>query len=544
MFAIREQTGLHYPVTVAHHEFLLTKIITTLGPASSGIDSIEGMIDLGANVCRINFSHGDFDSFRALLRNVRAAADRKGRPIGVIGDLSGPKFRVGDVGGEGLVLETGDEVILTAGTSDLTACESDRGVRSKVPVRDRMIIEELSNGQRILLDDGSIVLSCIRAAGDREAMEVPCRVEVGGRLLSGKGINLPETDLSLPSLTEWDLRCVEFAVEEGFDFLALSFVRKGEDIRVLKDRLRALGARPSAPKSSGGGSGPQFSAYGGGSKSFIPVIAKIEKPQALDNLESIVDESDVVMVARGDLGVEMDLAKVPAIQRHIVDVCHNFGKPVVVATQMLQSMIESPNPTRAEVSDVANAIFEGAHAVMLSGESAVGRFPLEAVKIMRRIARQTNDYLRSESDMFALPKKIRHSRYRTAALSQGVSVIVRDLEAKLIVMWSQLGGGASYLSQIRSLVPIVAFSSDTEALRRMSILYGIVPVFMDQPRSTPDFLRRLDSMVLERKWVAPGTPIVLVLGEPIGCAGLTNQIQIHYAGESLGEIDPAGSDGE
>ena len=289
------------------------------------------------------------------------------------------------------------------------------------------------------------------------------------------------------------------------------------------------------PKRSTGGSGPRFSSYGGGSKSFIPVMAKIEKTEALDDLESIVEESDIIMIARGDLGVEMDLAKVPVIQRKIIKTCHDHGKPVVVATQMLQSMIEAPSPTRAEVSDVANAILEGAHAVMLSGESAVGSYPVESVKMMRRIARETNIYRRTEAIDSAPPSNPRASRYRTAALAHGVSVVVRDLDAKLIVMWSQLGGGASYVSQIRSSVPVIALSSNPEALRRMSILYGLFPYFMEQPESTATFIIQLDKLLIDQKWAVIGDPIVLVLGEPIGEEGLTNKIQIHYVGDALAQ---------
>ena len=392
-------------------------------------------------------------------------------------------------------------------------------------------------GQHVLLDDGKLVLECSAVSGDRDHPKAQCKVITGGRLISDKGINLPDTKLSLPSLTDWDLRCIDFAVEHSFDFLALSFVRSGKDVQLLKDRLRELGARPSMPKRSTGGRGPRFSSYGGGSKSFILVMAKIEKPEALDDLESIVDESDIIMIARGDLGVEMDLARVPVIQRKIIKTCHDHGKPVVVATQMLQSMIEAPTPTRAEVSDVANAILDGAHAVMLSGESAIGSYPVESVKMMRRIARETNIYRRTEAIDILPPRKPRASRYRTAALAHAVSVVVRDLDAKLIVMWSQLGGGASYVSQIRSSVPVITLSSNPEALRRMSILYGLFPLFMEQPDSTASFIIQLDKLILDQKWAETGDPIVLVLGEPIGQAGLTNKIQIHYVGDALADED-------
>jgi pyruvate kinase len=520
-------------MSTSNHEFILTKIIATLGPATSEVSDMVEMIENGANVFRVNFSHGELDSFKILLDNIREASKRTGHNIGVLADLSGPKFRIGKVAEGGVELVPGKDVILS---SEDAAQQGDAKTLT-VSVNNPIFIPELKVGQHILLNDGEFVLECSAILNVKDNPEAQCKVISGGLLTSDKGINLPDTKLSLPSLTAWDLRCIDFAVEHGFDFLALSFVRSGKDVQLLKARLRELGARPSMPKRSAGGSGPRFSSYGGGSKSFIPVMAKIEKPEALDDLESIVDESDIIMIARGDLGVEMDLAKVPVIQRKIIKTCHDQGKPVVVATQMLQSMIEAPTPTRAEVSDVANAILDGAHAVMLSGESAVGSFPVESVKMMRRIARETNMYRRSEEIDIVPPRNPRASRYRTAALAHGVSVVVRALDAKLIVMWSQLGGGASYVSQMRSSVPVIALSSNPEALRRMSILYGLFPFFMDQPESTAAFILQLDKLLIDQKWAQKGDPIVLVLGEPIGQEGLTNKIQIHYVGDALARED-------
>ena len=510
-------------------EFILTKIIETLGPATSGVSAMIKMIESGTNVFRINFSHGKLESFKTLLDNIREASKKTGRHIGVLADLSGPKFRIGKVNEDGVLLESGREIILRSEES----VEQSESNTLTVSVNNPVFIPELIVGQHILLDDGNIELECSAVTTNQDHPKAQCKVLTGGRLNSDKGINLLDTKLSLPSLTEWDLRCIDFAVEHGFDFLALSFVRSGKDVQLLKARLRDLGARPSMPKRSTGGRGPRFSSYGGGSKSFIPVMAKIEKPEALDDLESIVDESDIIMIARGDLGVEMDLARVPVIQRKIIKTCHDQGKPVVVATQMLQSMIEAPTPTRAEVSDVANAILDGAHAVMLSGESAVGKYPMESVNMMRRIARETNIYRRTEAIDIAPPRQPRASRYRTAALAHAVSVVVRDLDAKLIIMWSQLGGGASYVSQMRSSVPVIALSSNPEALRRMSILYGLFPLYMEQPESTAEFIIQLDELLLDQKWAEIGDPIVLVLGEPIGQEGLTNKIQIHYVGDAL-----------
>jgi len=509
-----------------HHHFVLTKIVATLGPASSHVDTIGRLIEAGARVFRINFSHGTFEQFEELLFNVRAAASRTDRYIGVLGDLSGPKIRVAKVVEGGVMLRPGRRVLL-AREAGVTEEPADSNEPIVFGVNRNDFLDDLRPGQRVFLDDGNVRLSCIREAS--EGLE--CVVEVGGRITSGKGINLPDTDLSLPSLTEWDRQCVDFAVEKGFDFLALSFVRKPEDVRELKDRLRELGARPARPHKSETYDGQYFSTFGSGFRSFIPVVSKIEKPQAMRQLDEIVDESDVIMVARGDLGVEMDVAEVPICQKKILRTCQRLGKPTIVATQMLQSMIDSPVPTRAEVTDVANANFDGADAVMLSGETAVGSYPIETVRTMRRINRRANHYVLTEGLKFTDKVAPRDSKYRTAALAHGVKVIVNDLDARLIAMWSQLGGGASYLAQNKLPIPILAFSSSSDALRRMSLLYGVVPRHMETPESTADFVKQVDAMILENQWAKVGDPIVMVMGEPIGQAGLTNKIRVHYVGE-------------
>ncbi len=490
--------------------FILTKIIATLGPASDELGVIVRLIEEGARVFRINFSHGSFAEFDRRLAAVKRASQVTGVPVGVLGDLSGPKIRVGKVREGGVQLEVGAEVHFQ---SESVVGGTEGGVAGWPVVFSTNVptfIDDVQPGQRVLIDDGAVRMLAVEKVGQDEGRRLVCRVTVGGRVTSAKGVNLPDTAVSVPSLTDYDWLCVDWAIERGIDFLALSFVRQAQDVRLLKDRL-AKAADPSG--------------------SSIPVIAKIEKPQAVDDLEAIVQESDGVMVARGDLGVEMDITAVPIIQKRIIATAHDYGKPVIVATQMLQSMIESPWPTRAEVSDVANAIFDGADAVMLSGETAVGKHPVEAVHIMGQIARTTlAEMAHWPAQPSGPPRKLQESHYRTAALAHGVSVVVRDLGARLMGIWSQRGGGARYLSQNRPTIPIVAASSDPAVLRRMTLLYAVVPVLMDPPASLEDFAERIDRLIVDRGWGRLGDQVVLVAGEPIGIPGVTNTLLIRRLG--------------
>ena len=461
-------------------DFRLTKIIATLGPASAAPETVARLITEGVSVFRINFSHGTFEEFEILLATVRHASEQTGRPVAVLGDLSGPKIRVGQVVDGGVTLKDGARVefckpAVVTGTAETVS--ADHTVFSTTYPG---FIEEVEPGHRVLIDDGQIRLRCLERRGDGEEQRLICEVVHGGLATTHKGVNLPDTDLSVPALTERDQRCAKFAVEHGFDFLALSFVRSADDVRQLKQQL----AEP------------------------IPIIAKIEKPQAIDDLEAIVEVSAGVMVARGDLGVEIELAEVPVLQKRIVGLCRNRGKPVIIATQMLQTMIDSPTPTRAEVSDVANAIFDGVDAVMLSGETAVGKWPVESVQVMRRIERTTSRYLLENDDRQTALRKRRGSNDRAAALAHGVHMIVHEVEAKLVAVWTAAGGGPIHLSQTRLPRPIVAFSDNHRALRRMTMMYGIRPIYSRKPASTAEFVAQVDRVLREHGWAAEGDPVV------------------------------------
>ncbi len=491
---------------------LLTKILATLGPASESVDHLVRLIEEGARVFRVNFSHGTFDDFAQRIANVREAAKQTGVPIGVLGDLSGPKIRVERVP-EPFDLTPGDWVEFTTLEMETRKYE-DTGV-SVLSTTYPAIVHDVQPGDRVFINDGAVRLLCIDnpyTEFDQEK-RLHCRVTAGGTVSNKKGINLPDSAVSAPSLTDWDRQCVSFAVEHEVDFLALSFVRKAQDLVELKQLLAELG-------------------HDSQTGSPLPVIAKVEKPEAIEDIEAICDEADGIMVARGDLGVEMEPSEVPVLQKKIISTAHAYGKPVIVATQMLESMISNSHPTRAEVSDVANAIHEGADAVMLSGETAVGKFPKQAVAVMAMAARNMEAFNNSHGSATRRPpSKTRDSKYRTAALAHAVSVIVEDLEPKYVVNWSELGGGARYLSQNRLPVPIIAVSSNRRALRQMSLMFGVTAVRMERPDDAVEFLTNLDALMLERGWAEPGDPLVIVKGEPLGIPGVTNQIRIHYIGD-------------
>ena len=505
----------------SNKEFRLTKIIATLGPASEALETIVQLIEAGVSIFRINFSHGTFEEYDRLLNTVRRASEQTGLPIAVLGDLSGPKIRVGEVVPNGIYLKEDKLVVFKKHMVVAGEATTDEAHQVVFSTNHPRFIDEVNPGQRVLLDDGNVQLQCIEQGGQEEHQTLICKVVHGGLITSNKGINLPDTDLSVPALTSRDYQCADFAVEKGFDFLALSFVRRADDVCQLKDHLREHYAKEAKIGTVT-------------SNKFIPVISKIEKPQAMGDIEAIVRETDGIMVARGDLGVEMDLAEVPILQKRIVSLCHQFGKPVIVATQMLQSMINSPSPTRAEVSDVANAIFDGVDAVMLSGETAVGKWPVKAVKIMSRIEQLTNDHVQEQTTEVKPLPELRGSNHSTPALAQGVNVIMRGIKAKLVAVWSATGRGPLHLSQNRLPRPIVAFSENLEALRRMTLMYGLKPVYMPKPVNTAEFIAQVDRKVQEEGWAGKGDPIIIVSGEPIGQVGRTNSISIHYIGDVSG----------
>lgn len=505
-------------------EFLLTKILATLGPSSQSVEKIKSLIEAGARAFRINFSHGTFADYDRLIQHIRKAAHMTDTYVAIVGDLSGPKIRIGEVAGEGVVLKPGKKVVFT--TKDITAEEGEKEVIFSTNYSN--FVDEVRPGEKILLDDGNVRLKCIDTEVSQDEKRAVCEVLVGGRITSHKGVNLPDTDLKVPAITKKDLKCIDYAVTNDFDYLALSFVRRAEDIRHLKKILFEHGVRPYDPATKTGEE-PDVSIVEGSFEGFIPIIAKIEKPQALEDLDGILAETDLVMVARGDLGVEMDLAEVAVHQKEIIRKSRQYGVPVIVATQMLQSMIHEAVPTRAEVSDVANAIFDGADAVMLSGETAVGKFPVEAVMMMKRIIIKTNRFLRKEPARELGAEVFSRMKTRSIALAKGVRNIAIELGVNLVVVWSELGGSAVFLSEQRMNIPVIAFSPHDKTLRLLSLIYAVVPLHMKKPRSIDEFFSESFRVLRGRIRIAPSEPIIFVHRHPIEQTGLTNEITIKYA---------------
>jgi len=356
-------------------------------------------------------------------------------------------------------------------------------------------------GDRVLIEDGLLRF----VVTEKSADEVKVTCTAGGVLKSAKGVNLPNTTVGLPSITERDWQCVDWAIENELDYLALSFVRKADDIQLLRDHLRNCACD-------------------------IQIIAKIEKAEAIEDIEAIVEACDGLMIARGDLGVEMDVAQVPILQKDLIRRCQSAGKPVIVATQMLQSMIEQSSPTRAEVSDVANAIYDGTDAVMLSGETSVGKFPVGAVLTMSHVAEVTEGYL-IKSEVGKEPALKLKTMHMSAALAKGVWPMVLDLKAKLVVVWSQTGATARIFSKARFPVPVIAISTDHRVLRQMSLQFGVTPQELTAPGSMDELLRGVDKLVREKQFAADGDRIVIVAGAALGTPEMLNGVIIHTVGQ-------------
>ncbi|GAB5495239.1 MAG: pyruvate kinase [Phycisphaerales bacterium] len=487
----------------------VARIVATIGPSSDSPEMVRRLITLGVRVFRFNFSHGSFDEHEKRLRVVREVAEDMDRPIAVMADLPGPKIRCGKVPDEGFDLAVGQEVVFTNNIDVARLVDEDGKQVAHFPTTYPQLTDEVDVGQRVLLNDGAVRMLVIA----KDAGWVRCTVTVGGLITSGKGINLPETELSAPAVGERDWEICQWAVSHGVDFIAMSFVRRAEEIRDLRARLEGICAIDASSAEKSG--------------SRIPIVAKIEKPQAVENIREIAEATDVIMVARGDLGVEMDIAQTPVSQKKIIAACKAVGTSVIVATQMLETMITSSSPTRAEASDVANAVFDGADAVMLSGETAVGAHPDLVVDTMTRIIRAAEDRLAELPSRATPPELFSKQKYQIAAIAHGAWHVAQDFGAELIVCWSQQGTSARFLSQNNFDVPIVAYSSDDRFTRRMALLGGVSPFRRDPPGGFSEFVKMAEKDLVESGWAIPGSRVVILGGEPFGTPHSTSSIVAH-----------------
>jgi pyruvate kinase len=478
------------------------KIVATLGPASNNEQSFRQLVRAGLDVARLNFSHGIHAEKLKLIEMVREVARTEEKSICILADLQGPKIRTGK-------LENGTPVQLEAGQTLTITPRDILGNSRLIATTFVTLAENLEPGSRILLSDGLIELSVLRVDGG----DVECSVINGGLLGEKKGINLPGIPVRVPSLTEKDEIDLEFAIRAGVDAIAVSFVRTADDIRHVKERIAALGADTW-------------------------VIAKLEKPQAIENLESILEISDGVMVARGDLGVEMPPEKVPAIQKHVIRRAAEYRKPVITATQMLESMIENPRPTRAEASDVANAIYDGTDAVMLSAETAAGKYPVEAVKMMAKIVVETEGQMRDtpvETPVVAHGGHVRLSIAET--ICESMAHAAEDLDISAIAVFTETGATARQLSKYRPRPQIYALSSVEVVINRMNLLWGVVPIICEKNYTTEKMVTEAER-ILEEKGYAHDRQILGVVAGTRTKSGSTNFLRLHVMGDAVTE-EPA-----
>lgn len=471
-----------------------TKIVATLGPATDSVEILKQLIDAGVDVFRINFSHGNLEQHARTLANIRTACDQTGSMAAVLGDLCGPKIRIDPVEADGFEVQRGDQIDIVNGHVV--------GNASRISTNRPELVGEVKVGHRVLIDDGSVRLRVEAAHGGR----LSCRVDVGGIIRTRKGLNLPDSQLQMSAMTDKDREDLAWALENKLDYVALSFVRSAADLQELHGLLPLSGSE-------------------------IRVVAKIETMAAIGHLEEIIEAADVVMVARGDLGVETELAQVPVLQKKIVRMCQHAGKPVIVATQMLQSMVENAIATRAEVSDVANAILDGGDAIMLSAETSVGKYPIEAVRAMCDIARETERYLRERNES-ARVDAARTLRRITTAVAHGASLLSRELDAKLVAVWTDTGNTGRLLSKTRLNTPVIGLSPDLHVCRRMSMYYGLTPIRATRPVRILQMLKELDERLIAAGYVSPGDLIVVVAGTRLDKEGATNALLMHLVGDA------------
>ncbi len=465
------------------------KIVCTLGPATATPERVRELVAAGMDVARLNFSHGTHADHEQIYRMVREAADESGRAVGILADLQGPKIRLGRFAAGPVEWRTGDIVRITV--------EDVAGTHDRVSTTYEGLADDAREGDRLLVDDGKVGLTVRKVEGS----DVVCEVVEGGTVSDNKGISLPGMAVSVPSMTDKDIADLEFALQLRADVVALSFVRSPADIDLVHQTMD----RSSAGR--------------------LPVIAKLEKPEAVDNLEAVVLAFDAVMVARGDLGVELALEDVPLVQKRAIQIARENAKPVIVATQMLDSMINSSRPTRAETSDVANAVLDGADAVMLSGETSIGRYPIEAVATMGRILRA------AEAGSAAVPPLNHVPRTKRGVISYAARDIGERLQAKALVAFTQSGDTVRRLARLHTRLPLLAFTPVAAVRSQLALTWGTETFLVPPVETTDAMVRQVDQAMLSIGRYQPGDVVVIVAGSPPATVGTTNLVRVHRLGE-------------
>ena len=473
------------------------KIVCTMGPAVEADGKVEQLIAAGMNMARLNLSHGTYVEHQSRLDAVRNAAKKAGVPVAILVDLQGPKIRLARFANGPHDLSRGD--VFTITTDDI------EGTKDRVGTTYKGLPGDCKAGDRILIDDGKVTVEVTSVT----KTDVITKVIEPGAVSNNKGINLPGVAVSVPALSEKDIEDLRWGLKAGADFIALSFVRRADDIKDVHRIMDEVGIR-------------------------VPVIAKIEKPQAVTNLPGIVAAFDGVMVARGDLGVELPIEDVPLVQKHCIELARDAAKPVIVATQMLDSMITNSRPTRAEATDCANAVLDGADALMLSGETSVGEFAIEAVETMARIIQKTE-----EGGLERIRPIINAPRTKGGAITKAATEVGAIVGAKYLVAFTQSGDSARRMSRLRSAIPILALTPEVGTYNRLALTWGVEPVISEMVKHTDDMVKQVDSLLIESGRVKKGENVMIVAGSPPGIPGSTNAMRVHIVGDAVGGVAPA-----
>ena len=473
------------------------KIVCTMGPAVEAPGKVEQLIKAGMNMARLNLSHGSYEEHQSRFDAVRNAAKTAGVPVAILVDLQGPKIRLARFAQGPHDLSRGDVFTITTDEID--------GTKDRVGTTYKGLPGDCKPGDRILIDDGKVTVEVTSVT----KTDVVTKVIEPGAVSNNKGINLPGVAVSVPALSEKDIEDLRWGLKAGADFIALSFVRSAEDIKDVHRIMDEEGIR-------------------------VPVIAKIEKPQAVANLEGIVAAFDGIMVARGDLGVELPIEDVPLVQKHCIELARDAAKPVIVATQMLDSMITNSRPTRAEATDCANAVLDGADALMLSGETSVGDFAIEAVETMARIIQKTE-----EGGLERIRPIINSPRTKGGAITKAATEVGAIVEAKYLVAFTQSGDSARRMSRLRSPIPILALTPEVGTYNRLALTWGVEPMITEMVKHTDDMVKLVDTVLIESGRVKKGENVMIVAGSPPGIPGSTNAMRVHIVGDAVGGAAPA-----